>query len=358
VLLAAIKLTGSPQEFHKNPRNSGVFEVCLCYGLTVEKTEKYSLDIFLGIRYALRRDTVQQTTQNQLKDSTMTSLQRCTRQATLIALCLAAASGAYAQVGSINSTIISHVFNDIAGATPSSVNAYPGLISLSESGVSKPAPGGINRDVWYFSNNGGASAYQFQTGDYFDASFQLTLAGSGTPGIDLEAGWLFSNPSGSIGGDLQSIVTAGGVVAQFGGPSYYPFSPATGGYPPAAGSSPPGGVPNYVIGQTYTMGLNYVLDPNTGMNAFQYWVNGGSGVVYALSSPGDTYFDLGPGAGPTGSPGSTLGGYFQIGNDPNNPGNGGTAIFSNIIITSVPEPSTLAFLGLGMVTLLLRRRHI
>jgi hypothetical protein len=293
----------------------------------------------------------------QLKDSTMNSLQRYTCKATIIGLCLAAASGAYAQVGSINSVIISHVFNDIPGATPAYGNGYPGLISLSEYGVSKPASGGINRDVWYFSNNGGASAYGFQNNDYFNASFTLTLTGSGTPSVDLEAGWLFHNPSGSIGGDLQSIVIGGnGAVVQFGGPSYYPFSPAAGGYPPAAGSSPPGGVPNYTLGATYLMGLNYVLDPNTGMNAFEYSVNG----VFALSSPGNPYFDLGPGAGPTGSPASTLGGYFQIGNDPNNPNNFGTAIFGNISIVPapVPEPSAFALLGLGIVSLLFRRRRI
>ena len=283
----------------------------------------------------------------------MTSLQRYTCKATLVGLCLAAASGAYAQVSSINSVIISHVFNDIPGATPSSFNSYPGNVTLNESGVSKPASGGINRDVWYFSNNGGVSAYQFQNNNYFNASFNITLAGNGNPAsVGLEAGWLFSNPSGSIGGDLQSLVTGAGVVFQGGGPSYYPFSPAAGGYPGAGGS-----VPNYTEGQTYAMGLNYVLDPNTGRNAFQYSVNG----VFALSSPGNRYFDLGPGAGPNGSPGSTLGGYFQIGNDPSHPNNNGTATFSAITITPIPEPSTFALLSMGIVALgavVSRRRRI
>jgi PEP-CTERM motif len=266
---------------------------------------------------------------------------------TFIGLCLAAANGAYAQVGSINSVFISHVFNDMPGATVTPVNSYPGSVSLGESGVTRPASGGLNRDVWQFSNNGGASAYQFQNNDYFNASFSLTLTGSGTSGVDLEAGWLLSNPSGGFGGDLQSIVTAAGVVVQFGGPSYYPFSPAAGGYPGAGGS-----VPNYVLGQTFIMGMNYVIDPNTGLNAFQYSVNG----QYAASSPGDTYFDLGPGVGLGSIGGNPLGGYFQIGNDPNNPNNNGTALFGNINITSAtPEPATLALLGLGIVPLLLRR---
>jgi hypothetical protein len=275
----------------------------------------------------------------------MNSLQRCTCQATLIALCLAAASGAYAQVSSINSAILDpRVFNDIPGATYTGINSYNALILFKEQNVS--GSGFANRDVWYFSNNGGASAYQFQTGDYFNASFQVTLIG-GTPGYGLEAGWLFSNPSGSFGGDLQSLVTASGVVVQFGGPSYYPFSPAAGGYPGAGGS-----VPNYVTGQTYLMGLNYVNDPNTGMNAFQYSVNG----QFAASSPGNTYFDLGPGQS-IGNVGDMLGGYFQIQNDPNNPANGGTARFQDLTITAVPEPATSVFLGLGMLALVYRRRR-
>jgi hypothetical protein len=257
---------------------------------------------------------------------------------------LVAATGAYAQVGTINSAVVtSRVFNDIPGATFTSVNGF--YTSLTEAGVSKPTAGGLNRDVWRFSNNG-STAYQFQSGDYFNASFSLTLTGSGTPGIGLEAGWLFSNPSGSIGGDLQSLVTAGGVVVQFGGPSYYPFSPAAGGFPGAGGS-----VPNYVLGETYTMGLNYVVDPNTGRNAFQYSVNG----VFAASSPGDTYFDLGVGQS-IGSVGDMLGGYFQIANDPANPSNGGTGRFQDITITAVPEPATFALVGLGMLALLYRRR--
>ncbi len=266
------------------------------------------------------------------------------RKAALIGLCLAVANGALAQISSINSAFMDPaVFNDIPGATRIAVPSYPGSIFMAELNVSKATSGGLNRDVWYFSNNGGTSAYAFQNNDYFNASFNLTLTGSGTSGVDLEAGWLFSNPSGSFGGDLQSIVIGGnGAVVQFGGPSYYPFSPAAGGFPGAGGS-----VPNYALGQTYTMGLNYVIDPNTGHNAFEYSVNG----QFAASSPGNIYFDLGAGVGIGDLGPNPLGGYFQIGNDTSNPNNNGEAFFSAIKIVPAPEASTLALLSMGMVTL-------
>lgn len=256
-----------------------------------------------------------------------------------LGLAIVAVSTAHAQISSINSTVIeSRVFNDVPGATGTYVNNYPGSITLGEANVSQ-ASGYADRDVWYFSANG-TSPYQFQGNNYFDASFQITLTG-GTSGYDLEGGWLFSNPSGNFGGDLQSIVSGSGTVAQFGGPSYFAFAPNY--------------VPAYTTGETYTMGLNYVLDPATGDPAFQYSVNG----VFATSSPGDTYFDLAsPGVG---SPGDYLGGYFQIQNDPSNPTQSGQAQFSNISITSVPEPSTVALLGTGLVAFaprIFRRRRV
>jgi hypothetical protein len=277
----------------------------------------------------------------------MNSLQRYTCKAALVGLCLTAASGAYAQITSINSVFMNPgVFNDISGATRLDINSYPGAIVLDEGNVSKPTSGGLNRDVWNFSNNGGASAYAFQNNDYFSASFNLTLSGSGTSGVDLEAGWLFSNPSGSFGGDLQSIVKGDGEVVQFGGPSFFGFSPANGGT----------SVPNYTLGQTYTMGLNYLVDPNTGLNAFAYSVNG----VFATHS-GNPYFDLGAGVGIGDLGPNPLGGYFQIGNDPNNPNNSGVAVFSAITIQPAPEASTFALLSMGMVTLgtmVARRRRM
>ena len=243
------------------------------------------------------------------------------------ALCALPAVG-LAQVSSINSAVIvPRVFNDIPSASGSYINAYPSSIILKESNVNS-ATGFADRDNWYFSADGGTTPYHFQSGDYFHSSFTVDVTG-GAAGKDIEAGYIFSDPSGSFGGDTQIIVTGGGVVFQGGGPSYYPFSPAAGGFPGAGGS-----VPNYVEGTAYTMGFNYVLDPNTNLPAFQYSVNG----QFAANGSG-TYFDLG---GPVGNPGpDTLGGYFQIQTDSlSNPPNNGQAIFSNISITPARRAGT------------------
>jgi hypothetical protein len=257
----------------------------------------------------------------------MTAINRTSSVALLFGLALATTTNA--QVTTINSAVIqSRAFNDIPGATYTGVNTYPGSISLSEQHVSAPS-GFANRDVWQFSNNG-TTAYGFQHNDYFHAQFSLNL--TGTPiSPRKEAGFLFNT---GTDGELYFIVnTDGHEVVQFGGVSFWSFNANNG--------------ISYNSGDTITLGMTYFLDGN-GKNALVFSANG-------VSSP---VFEFGPGIGGGAlgiDDGSTLGGYFQIQNDPNNPNNGGTAVFSNISV--VPEPSALALLGLGIAPLFLRRRR-
>ena len=220
---------------------------------------------------------------------------------------LAGASGVYTQVGTINSaTVTPRVFNDVPGATFTDVSNYPSLISLSEQGMSAPT-GFANRDAWQFSNNGGASAYQFQHNDYFQASFDLTLTGNPISPRK-EAGLLFSTASN---GDIQFIVnTDGHEVVQFGGISFYSFSANNG--------------ITYNSGDSIHLEMTYFVDGN-GKNALMFSANGVNSPVFEFGpSVGSGALDIGDG--------STLGGYFQIINDPGNPNNAGTAHFQNITI--------------------------
>ena len=285
----------------------------------------------------------------------MKPINRCFTMSALIGLGLVAASTVMAQpnagqavftdititplgnstVGGINSAVIlPHVFNDAPASIGTYGNAYPGSILLGEQNVNNGTGNGLERDIWYFSKDG-VNPYNLQAGDFFQASFSLTLSG-GVPLKDLEGGFIFNDPSGVWGGDDQVVLVGqggnAGTVVQFGGPSYYPFSPGAGGYPGLGGA-----VPNYPNGATYRLGFNYTLDPGTGVPAFQYWVDAGGGPQYAANATTGTYFDL---AGPVGNPGDYLGGYFQI------------------APVQVPEPSMLALLGLGVLPLarLLRRR--
>lgn len=249
-----------------------------------------------------------------------------------VILSLAAANGVFAQVSSINSDIVtSRIFNDVPGASFNQINSYPSFIAFSEQGVSAPT-GFANRDLWQFSNNNGVSAYQFQNGDYFHVSMDLTL--DGTPiAPRKEAGFLFTTASN---GDIQFVVnTDGHEVVQFGGISFYSFS----------GNN----VVSYNSGDTINLGISYFLD-QSGKNALQFFANGNSSPIFEFGpSVGSGALDIGNG--------STLGAYFQIANDPANPSNGGSALFQDINIGVVPEPSVITLLGLGILPLIFRRRR-
>ena len=243
-----------------------------------------------------------------------------------------AATGAYGQISTINSAVVnSRVFNDVPAATFTGINSFPASIFLGETNVSA-ATGFANRDTWQYSANG-TTAYQIQDGQYFYASFDLTLTGNPiTP--RKEAGFLFSTASN---GDIQFFVnTDGHEVVQFGGISFYSFSANN--------------IVSYNSGDKISLGLSYFLDSN-GKNALQFFANGNASPVFEFGpSVGSGALDIGNN--------STLGAYFQIVNDSANPNNAGTALFQNIAIVSiVPEPSSLALFGLGGLVLLLRRRR-
>lgn len=231
------------------------------------------------------------------------------------------ALAAQAQVSTINSALLqTRVFNDIPGAVVTTVNNYPSLISITETGVSAGS-GWANRDWWKFSSDGGATAYAFSNDDFFHVAMTVTLTGSPISPRK-EAGYILS----SIGGDGQFIVnTDGHEVVAFGGPFPFYAFPAT-----------------FNSGDTITLEMTYFLNGN-GKRAIIYTANG-------VSSPALEFTNLEQGI----IDGSTLGGYFQIVNNPSDPANSGSAAFGNITI--VPEPSTFALLALGLAGLLARRR--
>ena len=243
----------------------------------------------------------------------------------LALLCLGTAS-AFAQITSINSANIHpREFNDIPNATLTVVSNYPAEVSFTEQNVSK-ATGFANRDVWRFSKDGGATPYRFTNDEFFSATMEVTLTGDPISPRK-EAGFLLS----TIGGDGQFIVnTDGHEVVAFGGPFPFYAFPRT-----------------FNSGDTVTLGITYFLKSN-GKRAIIYRAN-------CLESPPLEFSNLEQGI----IDNSTLGGYFQIVNDSSNPFNAGIADFGTITI--VPEPSTFAMVGLGILTLgfvVARRRHI
>jgi hypothetical protein len=233
---------------------------------------------------------------------------------------LASAFGAYAQVNSgsavfqnisitgdpaINSGIMHpRVYNDYPGATLTTVNNYPSLVSFSESNVVAPT-GFANRDDWRFSSDGGLTDHLFQNNEYWSVSTSLTLTGTPTTPRK-EAGLRLDS---SVGGDgLFILDTDAHEIVAFGGPlPFYSFGNT------------------FNSGDTVLMGMTY--ENIGGTNGIVYSANGVNSPFLPMSNLEQGVIND-----------STLGGYVQI-------------------VGVVPEPSVFALLVLGILPLLLRRRR-
>lgn len=239
----------------------------------------------------------------------------CALFVTVVGIALAAATGANAQVSTINSAIVSpRVFQspDLTNAVFTAVTNYPSVISFAETNVSGTIGGSRLQDLWQFSADHGATAYLFQTNEYFTAYMNVTLTGSPVSPRK-EAGFAFQDVNGNINGQYIVNTDAGEVVA-FGGNLPFYASPLT---------------HTYVSGQTITMGVTIFKDGN-GKTAIIYTANNINSPVLEFNANGVYLPD---GATPTPY---TLGGYFQIVGQGAPSTNSGSAVFQNIHVLTQP----------------------
>lgn len=244
-----------------------------------------------------------------------------------IVLALGLAAWATAQPN--NAVILDRIFNDDPDSISSHIKAWPAIL-LTDNKVDGDGaqPEFANRHGWFLSYDGVSEA-QLPLTTTWIMSFDLTLLGVPVAPRK-EAGFLIriGMPWGYSEGQFIVNTDAHEVVA-FGWPfPFYSFNAQHG--------------LSYNSGDTIRLGFTLFKDPGDGLYKIIYSANNISSPALALDSQGSFTGWITPG------------GYLQVVIDPNNPSNAGAALFNNIYV--VPEPASVAVLGLGVAALVLRRK--
>lgn len=231
-------------------------------------------------------------------------------------------------------------FNDFTTSELTITNNFPVGASIDDRRLTDDGMGGnfANRHDLLLSSDGGASAHQFDIDNGFTVQGVFNLsAGSNSP--RKEAGIRINSP---ITGDAQFIINsdAGEIVAFGGGAQFYSFSG--------------GPQPDYVPGTDILLGLTYSGETSS-PRTIQYFIDRDP------STPGGIEFAIG---GPfafsnleNGPVDFNVGFYGQV--SPANADDFLTLTIDNPTFVNIPEPSTLALLGLALIGVAVgaRRRH-
>lgn len=207
--------------------------------------------------------------------------------------------------------IVERAWNDNPGSSLTTVNNYPSMIQFSES--FSTGTGWANQHRWLLSTDGGATAYGWVVGTPIDISMTVRLE-TNNPGLNSEAGFYADKY-----GDSKFFVRSDGEVAAFGGA----FN-------------------SYSWGKVYTLGTDAVLRVKyDGGDKVELFFNGiSSGVM--TPGYGEKYWISG----------MVFGGYTQ-----NRVAAGHNIVTTFKNINPVPEPLTVVGLGLGLASLLARRKR-
>ena len=138
------------------------------------------------------------------------------------AACLAFAATALATPLPNSAVLHTRVFNDCPVSILNTTNTFPALIEIDDQNNVAPFCAGFaNLHTWRFSTDG-LNAIQFQNGDAFEYSSNMTLNGVGEGGLNMSP-WFSPDADG-----LFNVRTTDGEIACFGG--RMPFFSFTGAF--------------------------------------------------------------------------------------------------------------------------------